>query len=71
VGQQDEIQAIARSTVSGIKTVTISPGLNGMKGGDAVVALLKEQFLVLGLPTRGSSTARNSGYEIVQDEPGL
>jgi hypothetical protein len=70
-GQQAEIEAIARSIIPGIKTVAIPPGLNATKGGDAVVAFLKEQFLGLGLPIRASATARNGGYEIVRDEPGL
>lgn len=38
--------------IPGLRSVAIPPGLNAMKGGDAVVGWLKEQFLGLGLPMR-------------------
>ncbi|PVH86831.1 hypothetical protein DL98DRAFT_582154 [Cadophora sp. DSE1049] len=48
--QQNEVQKLAKTLIPGLKTVAIPPGLNALKGGDAVVRFLKEQFLGLGLP---------------------
>lgn len=42
--ESEEIQRIARETVSGIKTMAIPHGLQVEKGPDAVVALLKEKW---------------------------
>ncbi|KAH7418243.1 hypothetical protein BKA64DRAFT_194332 [Cadophora sp. MPI-SDFR-AT-0126] len=50
--QQIEVQKLAQTLIPGLKTVAIPPGLNALKGGDAVVGFLKEQFLGLGLPAR-------------------
>jgi hypothetical protein len=36
----------------GIKVVAIPPGLNAQKGGEAVIAFLKEEILGLELPRR-------------------
>jgi hypothetical protein len=43
---------LAKAIVPGIKTISIPPGLNALKGGDAVVEFLKEQVIGLDLPTR-------------------
>jgi hypothetical protein len=43
---------LAKTIIPGIKTIEIPPGLNAMKGGDAVVDFLKEEFIGLGFPTR-------------------
>ena len=52
VSQQQEVVELAKTMISGIKTIKIPPGLNATKGGDAVVDFLKEQVIGLGLPTR-------------------
>jgi len=50
--QQDQIQRIAKATIPGIKTVAIPAGLNATKGGQAVVAFLKEAIYSVGIPRR-------------------
>jgi len=45
--ESDEIQRIARDTVTGIKTMAIPQGLQIEKGPDAVVEFLKEKRPVL------------------------
>ncbi|KAL2074771.1 hypothetical protein VTL71DRAFT_8550 [Oculimacula yallundae] len=52
VVQQGEVQKLAEGLIPGLKTVAIPPGLNALKGGDAVVEFLKEQFLGLELSSR-------------------
>jgi hypothetical protein len=42
--ESDEIQRIAKETVSGIKTMAIPHGLQVEKGPDAIVAFLKEKW---------------------------
>lgn len=42
--ESEEIQRIARETVSGIKTMAIPHGLQVEKGPDAVVEYLKEKW---------------------------
>jgi hypothetical protein len=42
--ESDEIQRIAKETVSGIRTMAIPFGLQIEKGPDAVVAFLKENW---------------------------
>jgi len=42
--ESDEIQRIAKATVSGIKTMAIPQGLQAEKGPDAVVEFLKEKW---------------------------
>jgi hypothetical protein len=43
---------MAKATIPGIKTVAIPAGLNATKGGEAVVAFLKERVSTVGLPKR-------------------
>ena len=42
--ESDEIQRIAKETVSGIRTMAIPHGLQVEKGPDAIVAFLKEKW---------------------------
>lgn len=42
--ESEEIQRIAKETVSGIKTMAIPHGLHVDKGPDAVVEFLKEKW---------------------------
>lgn len=42
--ESDEIQRIAKETVSGIRTMAIPFGLQVEKGPDAVVTFLKENW---------------------------
>jgi hypothetical protein len=45
--ESNEIQRIARETVSGIKTMAIPQGLQAEKGPDGVVEFLKEKWTSL------------------------
>lgn len=43
---------MAEEKIPMIKTTEIPPGLNAAKGGEAVVAFLRDTILGLGLPQR-------------------